>query len=1305
MISSKIRLFLLFLLPFTLFSQLQEKESVSNISKLSLADTAILHLEMKAAEYDMFKNNLPFYIIARSTSYDQLAIPSLVIKKTRLVENRQEEVIRRYFSKYLTKNFELESTASLSKNQNLNQYKLFPFRLNSLNKIEELLSYEVTWQVGQNTNLSARGSSSFKSNSVLASGNWYKIAITETGIHKVTKSFLAGIGINTTNLDLKKIKIYGNGGKMLPEKNKDFRYDDLEETALRVVQTSDGSLDYVLFYASGTTEWVKVNGGNGLKYEAIQNLYSDTSFYFINLENKDGKRIASKASLALVANISSTSYDYYNYHEINSVNFPKSGRDFYGEYFDLNTFYNFKWNDGGFISGDSIGVSVKLAALYSDTSTFLVNGNGVNFVVTTASLRGSTYSDLAAPASRTAWSLNSNASEIGIGITKLTPKSIGWLDKLTVNARRSLTLSNKQFSFRDSRLSGAGKIWNYTIQSFVGGNVELWNVSDPLNPYLQEFTSTSTSISFTDSLAALSEFCISPLTDFFTPTFVSKISNQNLHALMQADYLIITHPLFVNEAQRLALLHQREEGLTYAIATTEQIYNEFGSGKQDISAIRDFIRMLYSRNSQQPGKELKYVLLIGDGSYNNKSRSLINNSNLIPTYQSHNSVSVISSIATDDFYGLMDADEGYYAESIGKIDIGIGRLTCRTVNEVRTVITKIENYYKTDPNFVSNNSGQQNKFVSSESTHGDWRNWLLFVGDDDDGALHMQQSNSLASLVKSIAPTYNSDKILLDSYQRFSTPGGYRYPDASEDFLKRIKKGALIFNYTGHGGEVGLTAERIIDLDIINNLDNFNKLPLFITATCEFSRYDDPSRTSAGELCLLNSKGGSIALFTTCRLAFAQTNLTLNIELLKYIFSYLPNGKRPCLGDIVQQTKASPQLGGQEFYYANFHLLGDPALTLAYPDQKVFTSHINNIPVSVNSSDTLGSLSKITVAGFVADAAGNKLTNFNGLVYPTVFDKEQTVVCVMNTDASGYTLNNTDTATIFPFEFSLQKNILYRGKSIVKNGDFSYTFIVPKDVSFAPGKGKISYYASNGTEDASGYYDKLVVGGTSNKNVIADNEGPQINLFLNEKGFVNGGLSNEKPVLFAELRDSSGINTLGSSIGHDLSVILDANTSKPIILNDFYEADLNSYQSGSVRYPYSEISEGTHRLTFKAWDIQNNSSTSNLDFVVASSSELALTQVLNYPNPFTTRTKFLFEHNQACNPLKVTVQIYTVSGKLVKTLQQNTDCGSGTAQAIDWDGRDDYGDKLARGVYIYKLAILDVENKKAEKIEKLVILN
>jgi hypothetical protein len=1297
----------LFFLQLSVFAQTKTK-GLSRILNSNLSDTAFLNVEMTGAEYDFAKKNFPFYVVSNVTSYDQSSKPTLIVKKTLLVEEPHASVIKKYFSRFITNHFKLEEIPSLSKNKNLNHYKLFPFRLNNSDQLEELITYDVTWQTYRNNNLNARqaSSSGFSSGSVLSSGTWYKIAVTQSGIHKISKSFLASIGINTSNLDYNKIRVYGNGGKMLPELNGSFRYDDLQENSIKVVPASDGTFDYALFYATGPTEWVRSNAP-GLKFSAIKNLYSDTSFYFINVDLGNGKRIGSRQSLSQPPNFTSNSYDYYNFHELDITNFGKSGRSFFGEYFDLTNSYSFSWNDGDFVVNDSVIAEVSLVALYSNNTTFVVNGsgNGLNFNLTTAGIQSNTYSDFAAPAIQYGQALMQNNSNITLSVTKITPKSLGWLDKVTVNARRSLNFSNKQFIFRDSRVTGQYKTCNFSISTSSSVGLNLWDVTDPLNPVSQEFNSNGGGINFTCGVDSLNEFCIAPSTDFYTPTFVGKIANQNIHAITQANYLIITHPLFVREAEEMGVFHQQHEGFSYAIATTDQIYNEFSSGRQDISAIRDFIRMVYTRNiSLTEDKQVKYVLLMGDGSYDNRNRSLVNNSDLIPAYESQESLDPIASITTDDFYGLMDPDEGYNAEGYGKIDLGVGRFPCRTETDVKGIIAKIVNYYRKDPGFVANNSIPETSATPNESPMGDWRTWLLFLGDDEDNALHMKQSDSLVRVIKAYAPIYNIDDIQLDAYQRFSTPGGSRYPDASADFLKRIEKGTVIFNYTGHGGEVGLTAERLVDIDMINNLDNFNKLPLFITATCEFSRFDDPSRTSAGELCILNPRGGAIALYSTCRVAYSNYNLTINSEVLKRLFSLLPTNKHPTLGDALYLTKSSPALGGQAYYYANFHLFGDPALVLSYPEQKVFTSSVNNAPVTQTSSDTLSALSKITITGFVADTSGNKLTNFNGLVYPTVFDKEQTVVCLLNSPASATYL--TDTSTVLsPYQFKLQKNILYRGKSLVTNGNFSFTFIVPKDVSFAIGPGKISYYATDGTTDADGYYNRLLVGGTSSKNAIVDNQGPQVNLFLNDKSFISGGLTNENPVLFADLIDSSGINTLGTSIGHDISAVMDANTSNPVVLNDYYEANLNSYQSGRVRYPYAGLSDGAHRLSFKVWDIQNNSSTVYADFIVAQSAELALQHVLNYPNPFTTRTKFMFQHNQVCNPLKVTIQIYTVSGKIVKTIQKSTGCDGSVPEGIEWDGKDDYGDKLARGVYIYKLAILDVDNKKAEKIEKLVILN
>lgn len=1277
----------------------QKIQNISHIIKSNGADTVLFKLELNGGLYDVSKNNFPYFLVGNSTPYNQSANPTLLIKKTQLVPEPHAGVIKKAFAKSLDGNFKLEAQNSIYRLENLNHHALYPFRLTPMGQVEELIDYSINWAITSNAQLKNAASTSNTLNSVLATGTWYKIGVTQSGLYKINRTLLTSMGIDLTKLDPAKLRIYGNGGKMLPESNSAFRYDDLVENPIQLVMDTTAFFDnndHILFYATGPTEWKKTTAGAKLDFEATKNLYSDTSYYFLNTDIGPGKRVTSKAASMLTPNITTTNYDYYNFHEENLLNFTKSGRNFYGEAFDLNTSYTFGWNDGDFIAGDVIKVQPALMARGNDSTKFSVSGNGVNFILGTGGVATNNYlSDYGRENTRAETGVNTNAGNISITVTKLTAGSLGWMDKLTVNARRQLKLNSKQFQFRDTRISGPGKIAEFSITLPPTSTVipMIWNVSDPTNGYIQQYIKTGNVLSFTANSDSLNEYCIAPDADLYVPYYIGKVANQNLHSITSAEYIIVAHAPFISAAKRLAALHQKNEGYVTSIVTTDQIYNEFSSGRQDISAIRDFIRMIYDRTLGS-AKELKYVCLMGDGSYKNKIRSLQNNSNLIPTYQSQNSLSFTESIATDDFFGLMSANEGADAENSGRVDLGVGRLTCRSLAELNAVVAKIENYYKKDANFKVEETTAENCNTSVTSM-GDWRNWLVFLADDKDWALHMRDANRLTDTVQKQTSLYNIDKIFLDAYQRLSTPGGKRYPDAEEDLDRRVKKGVLVFNYTGHGGEVGLTEERMVNVQGINAFDNFNKLFLFITATCEFSRYDDPARTSAGELCLLNPRGGAIALFTTCRLAYSTPNFTLNDVLLKALFNKL-NGKHPTLGDCIRITKATM---GQNIYYGNFHLLGDPAMPLAYPEQKVITSEIKSALVNPSSSDTLRALEKVTIKGFVADQQGNKINTFNGIVYPTVFDKENTGVCLLNDYESSITSLDP-----IPFQFKTQKNILYRGKSQVTNGDFSFTFMVPKDISFAAGRGRISYYATNGTMDASGTYSQVIVGGVS-KNIPLDYDGPQINLFLNDKNFVNGGTTNEKPILIANLVDSSGINTSGTSIGHDISVVLDETGSSPVVLNDYYEASLNSYQSGIVRYPFADIPEGQHRLSFKVWDIQNNSSTVSADFIVAPSAELALKHVLNYPNPFTTQTQFFFEHNQACNPLKVTIQVFTISGKAVKTIQKSITCEGYRPEGIEWDGKDDFGDKLGRGVYIYKLAILSSSNKKAEKIEKLVILN
>ncbi|CAN5372166.1 type IX secretion system sortase PorU [soil metagenome] len=1180
----------------------------------------------------------------------------------------------------------VNSTVSIAKKQKYGMVSFIPLRKNpSTGKFEKLVSFDLSIEAasGKSTSRSMR---TYAANSVLQSGTWYKISLTQDGMYKLPYSFFQNLGIDVSTLNPKNIRVYGNGGGMLAELNSVYRKDDLVENAIFVQGESDGVFDptdYVVFYGKGPHTW-KYDSLNCPKFKHTFNLYSDSAFYFINVDLGVGKRIQNQASsVAAVTNTVAT-FDDYAFHENDNVNFIKSGRQWFGELFDNISTYNFNFSfpniDGSATA--SVGVSLASRNLTSSATYSVVSQTG-STTLSISATPGDSYNEYA-PIGTSCYSFNPTSSAMVVTITKVTPSALGWLDYLDVNVRRQLTMSGDQMAFRDAKSIGAGKVAQYTVASTLP--IQVWDITEPTNAFLQTTTPIGASYQFTLPSDTLKQFIAYNGLSYFTPLVSGTVANQNLHALADKDYIIVAYPDFYGDALQLAALHESRDTLSTIVVTPQQIYNEFSSGAQDISAIRDFVKMFYDKATTSV--ELpQYLLLYGDGSYDNKKR-FGTNTNLVPTYQSLNSNTIINSYVSDDFYGLLDNTEGIWAGSADAIDVGIGRLPVKNKSESSAVLNKIFNYVKTGFVPFTTNNGCSN--LASTSPFGDWRNMVCFIGDDEDGGLHQSDANKLATMVDTSANDFNVDKIYLDAYVQVATPGGNRYPDVSAAIDKRIEKGCLIMNYTGHGGEVGLAHERIIEVSQINNWKNFNNLPLFFTATCEFSRFDDPERTSAGEYVILNPNGGGIALFTTVRLVFASGNFALNKDFYEQAFVPV-GGKMQRLGDLFEYIKNEP--GGNSVNSRNFTLLGDPALTLAYPKFDVSTDTVNSIPVSVASSDTLKALSLVTVSGFVRDNGGAVLTSYNGVIYPTVYDKSQNITTLSNDGPSSP-----------PFTFGIQKNILYKGKASVTNGAFKFSFVVPKDIAYAYGIGRISYYAENGTEDANGYYEKVIIGG-SNDSAAADNVGPSVNLYMNDAKFAFGGLTDESPDLFAILKDENGVNTVGNGIGHDIVAVLDANTDASVVLNDYYQADLNSYKSGTLRYPYADLTEGKHTLSLKVWDVYNNSSQSYTEFIVAKSAELALSHVLNYPNPFTTSTKFYFEQNQCCQTLDVQVQIFTVSGKLVKNIDQFVQTEGFRSDGIPWDGRDDFGDKIGKGVYIYRIKVKTSEGVVAEKFEKLVILN
>lgn len=1161
--------------------------------------------------------------------------------------------------------------------------KVFPFvsiRENELNKISKF-SYRITDLKKNNKPVYSKD---YAEHSVLASGNWYKMSISSDGIYKVTGTFLEDLGVDLSGLSSSSINVYGNGGELLPFENSEFRHDDLQLNPIEMFDGGDGnfsSSDYFLFYGKGPHSW-RYNEDDQL-YEHQKHYYSDEAQYFIGLDIHSASRIedADLADSPSTNNV--TSFDDHNFHELDEKNFVKSGRELYGEEFDIVTNFNFQGSNFNFpnldsskevnIKVDAVGRTVDVGSSSFDIES---QSNTENFVITNVSSSYTSPFGKAGSGELEFFPIDGSSSlGVNINFNKFAPNSIGYLNYIRINARRHLKLSGNQMDLRDASSVGANNISKFTIEG-ASALHKVWDVTDITDPLNVPFTLNGSVAEFKVTTDTLRQFIAFKNSGFLSPTAKGSVQNQDIHGMGQPDMIIVANSTFLNQANELADLHEAE-GLEVKVFTPGQVYNEFSSGNPDITAIKMMMKMLYDRAENEEEKP-RYLLLFGDGSYFNKNFE--GNTNFILTYQSKNSLAPLSSYVSDDYFGLLDDLEGEGNDEF--VDIGVGRLPVKSVEEAEIVLSKIKRYLSTNASGgLAHCSG-----LGSENVYGDWRNNLLFIGDDEDSNIHMSQANLLAKQVQDTNPVYNQSKIFLDAYVQESTPGGSRYPEAQRAVKDNIERGNLITTYVGHGGEIGWAEERILDLTTIQNFSNANSLPVFLTATCEFSRYDDPDRTAGGEFLVINENGGAIAMLTTTRLVYSSPNYALaqnffDVALEDGVIEDLR------LGDIVRLTKNATVSNGTN--KRNFSLLGDPALKLAYPKYDVET--LSYTDTLGNAVDTLSALSQVVINGRIVNDNGIFMSDFNGQVIPVVFDKEATVSTLQNDGLSA-------------FQFKTRRNIIYKGRAEVIDGQFSFSFVVPKDINYQFGEGRVSYYGLSGEIDAHGFDETIIIGGSSDSS-NDDESGPSIELFMNDENYVEGGITSEEPILIAKVFDNSGINTVGNGIGHDITAIIDGNTTNTITLNDFYESDLNTFKSGSVRYQLPSLEAGDHTLTFKVWDVYNNSNARSLDFLVAENEDFVLDHVLNYPNPFSTQTEFFFEHNRHCNSLDVQIQVFTVSGNLVKTISKIIVNDGFRSEGISWDGLDDFGDKIGKGVYVYRLNVKTPTGEKQEKFEKLVILN
>ena len=1256
-------LYFFLILPVAGISQSLEIENIINwkgIIKDRVAENTFL-------EYMYFENavidpatSLPLYLEKIPLDFKNVELSAEIIS-TVFKSCNTEEISFLNRNEYNKEGIEINTSIAIERKSHYGIISFTPIRLNtSTGQFEKLVSFKIK------INIIKLSEGSFKStlrqyaeHSVLASGDWYKIKVEKSGIYKITYNDLIIYGIEPSSVDPKNIRIYGNGTGMLPESNKTFRYDDLQENAIYVKGEEDGTFDeddYILFFGNSPHIWNLVLGF----FNYNVNLYDNHNYYFLTASLGPGKRLESQPSSTSNPSHIITKYNNYTAKEDENINLIKSGKEWYGDEFgEINTRqYEFEFPE--IITAENVIIKIEVAnrTFVNEKMVIRINDDHSDTVILTSV--GITSTMYARKKKKTIH-YNATGSNIQVELEYLPASEVSraWLNYIKVNATCNLKLTEGQLLFRDLTSINEGSVTKFIVSN-TNEYTQIWEVTDNINPNIVESQFNEGDLFFTLNTDSLREFVAFDGTMFYSPEFIEIVENQDLHGSGPFDMVIVTHSLFVESAQRLKQLHETKDGMTILITSPNEIYNEFSSGSQDPTAIRDMMKMFYDKFE---GQETRFLMLIGDGSYDPKDR-LEDNTNFIPAFQTQESLKATESFVIDDYFGYLDDNEGN--DGIGTLDIGIGRLPVQTSEEAMEVVDKIDRY-----------------ITKGEPQFGNWRSKICIIADDEDGNLHLEQADSLAGMLPRL---YNLNKIYLDAYQQVSTPSGHKYPDVSAAINKQMEEGALIINYIGHGGKGGWAHERILQISDINNWINPDKLPVFIAATCQFSRFDEPELKTGGELVLLNPNGGGIALFTTTRLAYATANFTLNRLIYEHAFDR-SDGEYPYMGDIIRLSKPPGMLTTR-----NFVLLGDPALKMAYPEFEINTLQINGIDTELELTDTLQALTEITVKGMIADNNGQKVTDFNGILRPVVYDKAATYKTFGNDGNS------------FPVEFHCQNKIIWQGKASVTNGDFLFSFMVPKDIAYNYGSGKISYYAFSDESDAEGYFDEIIIGGF-NENAETDTEGPEIKLYLNDEKFVSGDQTNKDPVMLAYLNDIHGINLSGNGIGHDMVAVLDQDYNNTIFLNDFFEPDIDTYQSGKITYPFYNLCDGRHTLTLKAWDVYNNPSEVTIEFVININASLSLNNVMNFPNPFKDKTTFTFDHTRPGDELDIDFEIFDLTGKSVLKYSSSIITSGISTHFLDWDGTDATGNKLKNGMYIYTLTVKDENDVVSKQTQKLVLMN
>jgi hypothetical protein len=1266
--------FILLLICFKPFSQTQIVRNIvwdaSNTSK---------ELTFINAQYPDFKSKLPYYgELLNNTDGAEVFLTNIEIEKICELGNNDSTAFKNYPDTFLFETFRYKNDG-----KEITKISLLPIYYNqSLNVIFRIKSFCIN--IKQTISSKKTLVQNLVKPSALSKGIWKRIKIKTDGVYKISYAQLKNeMGFSNPG----NVGVFGNGGGLLPYNTNTSRAVDLRQNAIKQIKGDDGVFnegDYLLFYGQGPNTW---------SYDSKKKIFihskhksSEYSYYFITDEYGSGTEIPEESELN-ASNYNTTTFNDYQYYEADEkdkINFVNSGAEWFEPFppSSNSKTLNFKFpNIENTVPGK---IYYEFAA--KSTSVATVEIKLADQILTSVSISSSdnndydiaqkAYGNISFTPSNSDFNINLQYSGNGSAFL-----SGGYINYLGINVRRKLVLTGSQMHFRDINSVSSLNIAKFTIENTTNENT-IWDITDVCNPIEMQSTISGTTLSFNSSSSTLKQFIIfNSGSGFLEPIKLANnkifedVENQNIHGAETPELIIVVPNIdgIINQAKRLAKYRAEHDNLNVLVVSLDHIYNEFSSGKKDATAIRDMVKMFYERNTGSEN-DFKYLLLFGKGTYANNI-SNPNNYNLIPTYQSANSIYTTYSYVTDDFYGWM---QNSGIDQANSLEIGVGRIPCKDSIEAEVVVSKLIEYDK-------------------PKNWSDWKNTLCFMADDTDletNNIFAKHSNELADSALKNYPQFSFKKFYVDAFPQKTTSIGESTPELNTLLNNQIKKGALILNYIGHGNPTTLTSERVIDDKSILHWENGSKLPIVVTASCEVGRFDKVDtrtwniETSLGEKILLKKDGGGIALLTTTRLVYEGDNFELNKAFYNYVFSKNIYGESYRLGDINRLAKNEASNTG--INRLNFTLLGDPSMTPGYAKKNnIITDSINGTPYLNANNDTLKALSFATIKGHI-NTPNNLIDSlYNGIITTTVYDKLSKI------ETLGDKTNNS-------FAFTNRDNIIFKGQSKVMNGRFNVEFTIPKDINYEYDFGKILFYSTDSTTESAGYADKFTVGGLSGS-IEEEFEGPEVNLYMNDTNFVSGGITDTNPKLFVRLYDTNGINATGSSIGHDITAILDDDNTQMVTLNDYFQTDISSYKSGATIFPYYNLSPGKHKIEVTAWDIFNNSSTSEIEFNVLPDTKKTIEKVGNYPNPFSTFTHFVFEHNFANDEVKIEIEIYTFTGAKLTTLTYNG-TPSGYRNNLTWNGTDNNGRSLNKGMYLYKIIITEKNGGYAENYGKMLIV-